>query len=77
VDSHNDSQVIFYDQLIPGSVLLGYLNADHWAAAVPLNRSHPFISSSFVDKKTYGFKNIRVSFCQLVSGRLPFISSPK
>jgi hypothetical protein len=38
VDSRNDSQVIFYDQVIPGSVLLGYLNADHWAIAVPFNR---------------------------------------
>ena len=53
VDSRNDSQMIFYDQLIPGSVLLGYVNADHWAIAVPLNRSHPYISSSFVDKNAF------------------------
>jgi hypothetical protein len=53
VDSRNDSQVIFYDQVIPGSVLLGYLNADHWAIAVPFNRSHPLISSSFIDKNAF------------------------
>ena len=53
VDSRNDSQMIFYDQLIPVSVLLGYVNADHWAIAVPLNRSHPYISSSFVDKNAF------------------------
>ena len=53
VDSRNDSQVIFYDQVIPGSMLLGYLSADHWAAAVPFNRSHPFISSSFLDKNAF------------------------
>jgi len=53
VDSRNDSQMIFYDQLIPGSVLLGYVNADHWAIAVPLNRSHPYISSNFVDKNAF------------------------
>jgi hypothetical protein len=53
VDSRNDSQVIFYDQVIPGSVLLGYLNADHWAIAVPFNRSHPFISSNFIDKNAF------------------------
>ena len=53
VDSRNDSQVIFYDQVIPGSVLLGYLNADHWAVAVPLNRSHPYISSSFLGKNAF------------------------
>ncbi len=53
VDSRNDGQVIFYDQVIPGSVLLGFLNADHWAIAVPFNRSHPLISSSFIDKNAF------------------------
>ena len=52
-DSRNDSQVIFYDQVIPGSVLLGYLNADHWAAAVPLNRTQSFLVSSFVNKNAF------------------------
>ena len=53
VDSRNDSQVIFYDQVIPGSVLLCYLNADHWAIAVPFNRSSPFISSTFINKNAF------------------------
>jgi pimeloyl-ACP methyl ester carboxylesterase len=53
IDSRNDSQVIFYDQVIPGSTLMGYLNADHWAVAVPLNRSHAFISSTFVNKNAF------------------------
>jgi hypothetical protein len=41
------------DPLIPGSVLLGYLNADHWAVAVPINRNPPFIPSHFVDKNAF------------------------
>jgi len=45
VDARNDSQVIFYDQFIPGSTLVGYLNADHWALAVPVARSHSTIGS--------------------------------
>jgi len=53
VDSRNDSQLIFYDQVIPGSVLLGYLNADHWAVAVPINRTHSFIAATFVDKNAF------------------------
>lgn len=36
----NDGQVLAYDAVIPGSTLLGYLNGDHWAVAVPFNRSH-------------------------------------
>ena len=53
IDWRNDSQVIYSDQIIPGSTLLGFLNADHWAIAVPLNRSHPAISRSLVNKNDY------------------------
>jgi len=53
VDPRNDGQVIFYDQLIPGSTLLGFVNADHWALAVPIARSHRFIGSTVVDKNDY------------------------
>ena len=35
IDWRNDSQVIYSDEIIPGSTLLGFLNADHWAIAVP------------------------------------------
>ena len=34
-DPRNDSQVIFYDQVIPRGTLLGYANGDHWAIALP------------------------------------------
>jgi hypothetical protein len=53
IDARNDSQVIYYDQMIPGSTLLGFVNADHWALAVPIARSHTFIGSTFVDKNDY------------------------
>ena len=53
VDPRNDSQVIFYDQVIPGSTLMGYLNADHWAIAVPVAESHPFIGRHFVNQNHY------------------------
>ena len=36
IDPRNDGQVIFYDQVIPGASLLGYVNLDHWAIAVPV-----------------------------------------
>jgi hypothetical protein len=38
IDPRNDSQMLFYDQILPGSTLLGYLNADHWAIALPIAR---------------------------------------
>jgi hypothetical protein len=33
--------------------LLGFVNADHWALAVPIARSHRFIGSTAVDKNNY------------------------
>ena len=53
VDARNDSQIIFYDQFIPGSTLVGYLNADHWAVAVPIARSHSTLGSTFVNRNDY------------------------
>jgi hypothetical protein len=38
----NDGQTIFYDQVIPGSVVLGYANGDHWAIVLPLQEKWPY-----------------------------------
>jgi hypothetical protein len=53
IDWRNDSQVIYSDQIIPGSNLLGFLNADHWAVAVPLDRTHSIVGASMADKNDY------------------------
>jgi hypothetical protein len=53
IDGRNDSQMLFYDQVIPGSSLVGYLNADHWAIAVPIARTHDTIGSMFVTQNAY------------------------
>lgn len=53
IDARNDGQVIFYDQVIPGSNLMGYVNADHWALALPIARSHATIGALFVTESDY------------------------
>jgi len=53
VDARNDGQLIFYDQFIPGSTLVGYLNADHWALAVPIARTHDIVGEILVDRNNY------------------------
>ncbi len=53
VDPRNDSQVIFYDQVIPGSTLIAFPNADHWAMAVPVARQHEFAANTFVNRNNY------------------------
>jgi dienelactone hydrolase len=53
IDGRNDSQMLFYDQVIPGSTLTAYLNADHWAVAVPIARAHSSVASLFVTQNAY------------------------
>ena len=53
IDARNDSQVIFYDQVIPGSELMAYVNADHWALAVPIARSHVTVGATLVTQNAY------------------------
>jgi hypothetical protein len=38
----NDGQLLAADAIIPGSVLLGYLNADHWAVAMEIEKELEF-----------------------------------
>jgi hypothetical protein len=52
-DARNDSQVVFYDQVIPGSTLIAFPNADHWAMAVPVARQHDFWAATFVNRNEY------------------------
>lgn len=53
VDARNDTQVLIYDQMVPGSTLVAFANADHWAIAVPVARSHAFVGSTFVNRNDY------------------------
>jgi hypothetical protein len=52
-DARNDSQLVFYDQVIPGSTLLGFFNADHWAMSVPIARQHRVTQALFADKNDF------------------------
>ena len=53
IDVRNDGQVIYTDQIIPGSTLVGFLNADHWAAVVPIDRGHNVIGNTVVNHNDY------------------------
>jgi pimeloyl-ACP methyl ester carboxylesterase len=52
-DIRNDTQVIAFDQIIPASTLLALVNADHWAIAVAVARSHPLIGSTAINRNDY------------------------
>lgn len=53
VDPRNDGQVVFHDALVPAGALLGYLNADHWAVAMPFNREHPALASALITRNAF------------------------
>lgn len=42
-DPRNDGQLLARDQILPGSTVLGYVNADHWAMALDLEPHHPHL----------------------------------
>jgi hypothetical protein len=44
-DRRNDGQVSTEDAVIPGSTLLGYVNADHWDVAISIERQMPHLSA--------------------------------
>jgi hypothetical protein len=53
IDPRNDSQVVFYDAVIPGSVLMGYIKADHWAIAMPFSRELPTLASTLMNHNAF------------------------
>jgi hypothetical protein len=53
VDARNDGNVIFHDSIIPGSVLLGYLNGDHWAVAMPFHIYAPRRAAVFATRNRF------------------------
>ena len=53
IDARNDGQVLYTDAVLPGSHLLGYLNADHWAVALPLARNVPRLRKMFNGRNDY------------------------
>ena len=44
-DRRNDGQLLIADAVIPGATLLGYVNADHWDIAIPIDRQMPHLAA--------------------------------
>jgi hypothetical protein len=44
-ERRNDGQLLARDALIPGSTLLGYVDADHWSAAIDVESVHPVLGA--------------------------------
>ena len=53
IDPRNDAQVLYFDQVIPRSTLLGYANADHWAVALPFLEQATTYAETLMDRNPY------------------------
>lgn len=45
IEPRNDGQLLFSDQIIPGSTLLGFADTDHWDIALPVRKAYRFWGS--------------------------------
>lgn len=53
ISPKNDGQLLFYDQILPGSTLLGYGNGDHWAIAMPFTEHAGVVASVFATRNVF------------------------
>jgi hypothetical protein len=73
VDPRNDGQVLPEDAIIPGSVLLGYAHADHWAIAQPFSHAGgPFgwLPRRLADRNAYPRALLLEAIARAVDERL-------
>lgn len=70
IDARNDGQVLYTDAIVPGSHLLGYLNADHWAVALPLARNVPKLRRVFAGRNDYPREILLEAIVRLVEEQL-------
>jgi len=53
INPKNDGQLIFYDQILPGSTLLGYSNGDHWSVALPFTEQASGFASTIATRNVF------------------------
>jgi pimeloyl-ACP methyl ester carboxylesterase len=53
IDPRNDGLLLFSDQVIPGAILLGYLNDDHWEVALNFEGNNSMLLKSMSKQVRY------------------------
>lgn len=71
IDPRNDGQLLFYDQVIPGSTLLGTVNANHWAVALPVTEISPLLASLVVTKNRFPRDAMLIAALRMIADRTP------
>ena len=70
IDPRNDSQMLFSDQIIAGGALLGFVNADHWAVALPISRQRPGLAATVINRNEFPREMLLEAIIRHVEERL-------
>jgi len=70
IDPLNDGQVFSSDTVIPGSLLAGFVRADHWAVALPFSRTSPKIAATVIRHNEFPREILLESLIRLVEESL-------
>jgi len=70
IDPRNDGQMLFYDQVIPGGNLLGFVKSDHWAVAMPISRQYPTLAAVLIDHNEFPREVLLEAAVRHVEGQL-------
>ena len=67
----NDGQLLPRHQVIPGSVLLGFLWSDHLAAALPIAEDHPLLAELLLDRNRFPRQVLLEALVRFIAARNP------
>ena len=62
--------MIALDQVIPGSEILAFVNADHWAVALPIAWTHPLLASARINRNDFPLEVLLEAIFDYVDVRL-------
>jgi hypothetical protein len=71
IDPRNDGQVLHFDALLPGATLLAYVNADHFAIALPFLQRMPGLASTLINKNDFPRTALATAAVLYVEAALP------
>ena len=69
-DPRNDGQMIYADTILPGSTLLAYANADHFAVALPLGSAMPKARLFGINRNEFPRAEMVEAAVRIAQGRL-------
>lgn len=53
INPKNDGLLIYYDQILPKSTLLGFINGDHWAPALPFTEESATMATTLANRNIF------------------------